>query len=183
MTGWVADAKQDFFLVNNTSRKTVEIGERILASVSMLTATAIFHAYVLRQTDEGIWMKVDGGINQCALQEEARILFPLAVSLQFGEEAMDAEVTDISRSGMGLIASKELESGSIVTINAGSGPTQITLQCEVRYCRKNGDLDSYRSGLMIVQCDRLSRARWDVLLHRGEPIFSVAEAAEDSKAA
>lgn len=89
-------------------------------------------------------------------------------SVAIGEDATEASLRDVSPGGLGIVCPTSFARGTMLKICVYTAAGQVDAQAEVRYCRKVGEMpEAYRIGLKLGNLDRVNRARWNTLFHRG----------------
>lgn len=143
-------------------------GGHMVCSITHAAGTAQFMIKVNSLEGRIANVTIDSRINLVDSGQEARKLLNRDATITIMGEQILGSVTDISESGIGLGTQIAVPVGTAVdcTIENEDGP--LTVSGKVVYGTQEGT--TYRSGVLLKPLDRLTKARWHILLQEGERV-------------
>lgn len=185
--GWLTRVEELSLTVTSDSEDCLEQGERFLFEVVGGGCRALFHAKLREfggigeplateeaEPTEGEGQPVVKVANaELRFSIESQVLFTksdesprrladgMRLTLQDGDQEIEADVIDMSVGGIGIATDKPLHRGAIVMLRLDSPSGEIEGAGEVRYCKQaKGGERGYRIGLKFTELGRLDRPKW-----------------------
>ena len=132
-----------------------------------LVALATKGRTMLDLEEQTLTFEVAGRVLNLPLSGDPRYLC-LDGSVALGTDATEASLRDVSPGGLGVVSPVAYTRGTVLKICVFTSAGQVDAEAEVRYCRKVGEMpEAYRIGMRLGNLDRVNRARWNTLFHRG----------------
>ena len=154
--GWVYDTEKRVITVEVSSTRSILMGDFLYLEVSGPRSLLTFIAYVAEIKGSFVSLQISSEIEQRALKSESRVRVR-TIEGELGPMRNGAinsiSIIDVSEHGFGFISQEPVE----VT-----GPCRAVL-CSI-HARTDKSLAACRAGMLIMEMDRVSRARWARLL-------------------
>lgn len=167
-SGWVVGAKKDTLEFEFSADPPSCQGGHLVCSITHAAGTAQFMIKVNSLEGRTAHVTIDSRINLVDSGQEARKLINREAKITIMGEQILGSVNDISESGMGVSTQIAVPVGTELecTIENDDGP--LTIAGKVVYGTQDGT--TYRSGILLKPFDRLTKARWHILLQEGERV-------------
>lgn len=185
--GWIQDFFGDRLVISSSPDVVLVTGQEFSfeaygpSSVAMFTARLEFgtdfgviqadmsaddravRQRILAAADIEFDFVVTSDVKFLAQSEEVRVASRAAqVECRLHEFCVSGTLLNSSANGMGLITTYQLEVGDVYEVTVATHIGTVTCQCQCRYSRPDKHVDSmWRSGMKIVDIDRIARARWN----------------------
>lgn len=178
--GWIVRVHSAYLSVR-TTEEPIQIGERFAARTARLNGDVAFVA----ELREAMPHSATQNLQEAARSQRAILLDFLERVYVFeviGEMVpmpssgdpryiceptritvggAEAELRDVSPLGLGVVSLSPMPAGSVVPVVAEVGGKMVTVNAEVRYCRRVSTLPPlFRVGLRVLADGRLEKARW-----------------------
>lgn len=154
--------------VRMSSASLVVIGDTFMVQVHGHTSTALFKAVLTSATDEDLFFSIPEPVRFLTAHEQVRVsVVDVSALVTTASKAFEATVMDLSAHGAGLLATRELRKGEMVTVSFTTPLGVVECGAEVRYCKPDSIEDgSYRLGLQLDEMGRIERARWNRIVEQ-----------------
>ncbi len=161
--GWVQAASGSTIAIEVSSKRSINQGDFLYLEVSAPSALLTFVAYVTDAAGSLLSLQVSSEIEERKLKSESRVRVRSFEGQIFRASAgvpTPITVVDVSENGFGFLCNGSMEVDGPHEIILESAYGDITLQGNVRHGHTDKELAMYRGGVLILEMDRVSRARW-----------------------
>ena len=167
-TGWVEAINHSHVRIRLKPAKVpVARGDKFSVEVAGKEQTAVFVGEVTDVLGCIIGLALPRGTTLLPKKENARVsMFGVQGRILFEGAEYPVTLVDISDNGLGVLASTNLERGTIVEFEVFAPLGSVCGSGEVRYSRVDPDsAHQFRAGIQVSVLDRIERARWNQLLY------------------
>lgn len=164
--GWMKELNRADAVVDIPSGNELRAGQEFMVQAFGPSACATFRTRLRLMSGTRGSFAIEGEVRFLKSTEEPRMkVSGVTATIEDDYAPFEAQVVDISSSGMGMVSSIPLEKGETVklTISTLAGP--VGALAEVRYNRQVSENPiAFRIGLKLQPLARLNQARWNRLL-------------------
>jgi hypothetical protein len=159
--GWVKAFETGAIVVEISSKRVLNPGDFLFLEVSAPTSVITFVAYIVKQTADQMILQISSELEERPLKSESR----LKVRSFTGQiEASEIEIIDISPNGFGFLSNQSIRSQVVTTAVLRTPQGDVTAKVEVRHSITDKNSGTTRGGALLLEVDRISRARWSRML-------------------
>lgn len=165
-SGWVKEFTRTDLVVRMGSLAPMAGGDVFMVQVHGPTFTALFKAVLRSAAEKDLCFTIPEPVRFLKASEQVRVsVVGVSALVTASNRAFESMVVDLSTTGAGLLATRELKKGEIVRVMFTTPVGEIECGAEVRYCKPDSiDDGSFRVGLQLEQMGRIERARWNRLV-------------------
>lgn len=161
--GWAQHFCGDSITIEVVSKRAVRQGDFLYVEVSAPVSLLTFVAYVTEVIASEVTLQVTSEIEERALISESRIRvrsFEGEIVCLRNGSTTNITVVDVSENGFGFISQQSSNTAGPCNIVLKSVHGDITLSGDVRHSRSDKESGGVKGGVLILEMDRVSRARW-----------------------
>jgi hypothetical protein len=165
--GWVQESGKRSITVDVSSSRSIILGEFLYLEVSGPRALLTFIAYVAEMNGSLVKFHISSEIEQRSLKSESRVRVRTVdgeISGSRKGSPIPISILDVSEHGFGFVSQSPVQTSGTCKAVLSTVHGGIELVGHVRYARSDKTLMAYRGGMLILEMNRVSRARWTRLM-------------------
>ncbi|MBL8088020.1 MAG: PilZ domain-containing protein [Chthonomonas sp.] len=168
--GWVAETEVNDLQLDLLGQTEAAKGDRLAFSITIPTGTFQFLVRVTERDGQTLRCSIDSRITLVDSKQTARRRKRMELPIQIDGEAVMGELCDISEGGIGLETFQPLPTGTRLEFSLETEDGPLAAAGHVTYSGPSSSEGSFRIGVSLEKMDRLTWARWQVLLQDGERV-------------
>jgi hypothetical protein len=161
--GWVKELTETTIEIQLETEAKLTPHERFAFEIYGFHQNVIVIAELVTPKLDSLLFRLSSNIRLTAPSESVRLRtdhVAIFCKVLTSEGEFEAEVVDVSGSGVGILSPKALVRGDIHSFKFETQYGLADGVGEVRYCKKNADEKMYRIGIKLQFESRVSRGRW-----------------------
>jgi len=165
--GWICETDSSSVSVELSSKREIASGCFVYVEVSGPKSLLTFTASVAESISKLTKIEVASDIEQRPLKSESRTKVKVIEGEVFfiaGTEPTPISLVDVSEHGFGFVSQSPIQVTGPCKVVLKSHYGDVELIGDVRHARNDKASTIFRAGALILEMNRVSRARWTRLL-------------------